>query len=126
MIKRSALVAVAILALPQSGQAQKRVPITMEEAGISLVGDDSFVTKRAWQRLNNRDIEYIYFDGGLIAYTESHPGTSLTAMNDLKRNIARDFNRNKTVKNKYDLQADTSDVEISQNNYGEFAYLLNP
>ncbi len=72
---KSLLTALAVLFLstdPVDAQNELR-PLGKEHAEISIVGDDSFITKRFYRRLSNRSIEGFEFKGGGFGWTYADP-----------------------------------------------------
>ena len=66
-----------------------------KEAEISIVGDDSFVTKRKYGYNSQTNIEILEFRGGWLSWDELNSNIYFTSGNDLSNYVAERFNRSK-------------------------------
>jgi hypothetical protein len=106
-----------------------------QEADISIVGDDSFITGRFYRRLRGRvEVEWFEFKGGGFGWTYTDPGTTLITRYDnkegaLKNEIVGYFNKfivtkkNHASGKEYDLRVTFSDIKKSESQYGEYSWV---
>lgn len=116
------LIIALLVAGCQDPGSDRLVPVTLAESKVSIVGDDTFVTRRFQKYTNNRFSEVIKITGGYLFYERMHPGYYLTDTNYPKNRAVEYLNEYKLAKS-LELHATASDVRESQNQYAEYYYV---
>ncbi len=118
----TALITALLVAGCQDSNIDKLVPVTLAESKVSIVGDDTFVSRRFQKYTSNRFSEILNITGGHLFYEQMYPGYYLTDTNYPKERTIEYLNRYKQAR-LLDLRATTSDVRESHNQYAEYYYV---
>ena len=99
----------------------KDVPITRNEAKVSIVGDDSFVTSRYKRTYRYSEYEGLKFKGGYLSYAKAH-GVAGYINTFQASDVVFKFNRDKAIKRR-NLEVSSDDVQKNENQYGSYLYV---